>query len=238
MLLRSWRLTVLALLAITVSAFVVVPSGEAEAVTRPVVAVVGDSYTAAWGAIHERTPPTTDGAWWRYTAAELGWTPGKIVAVPGGGFVRRGATTGTNFLEALRANPIDAGTDYVLLQGGYNDRTYSASAVRAGVRDVLSTIRAQAPDAVVIVVGAFLPQPSRVTPNFIEVARIIGSSGSIGTTPYMSALMCYFTLVSDGTHPDAAGHRAIGRWVARRVAQGFDNVPAFHRDPTGSFYVA
>jgi lysophospholipase L1-like esterase len=238
MLFRTWRVAVLAVLAALVSAFVIIPSGTAAAVTRPEVAVVGDSYTAAWGAIYERTPPTTDGAWWRYTAASLGWTPGDVVAVPGGGYVRRGATTGTNFLEALRADPLDADTDYVLLQGGYNDRTYSTSAVRTGVRDVLRTIREQAPHAVVIVVGAFLPQPSRVTTNFVEVARIIGSSGSIGSTPYMSAFMCYFTLAADGTHPDAAGHRDIGRWVARRIMQGMDNAPAFHRDPTGTFYVA
>ena len=238
MLLRTWRLAVLIVASILVSAVVVLPSGNAVAETRPVVAVVGDSYTAAWGAIFERTPPTTDGAWWRYTAASLGWTPGDVVAVPGGGYVRRGGTTGQNFLEALRANPLDAGTDYVLLQGGYNDRTYSTSAVRAGVREVLQTIRLQAPQAVVIVVGAFLPQPSRVTTNFVEVARIIGSSGSIGQTPYMSAFMCYFTLAADGTHPDAKGHRDIGRWVARRIMQGMDNAPAFEKDPTGSFYVA
>ena len=69
MLLRTWRLAVLAVLATLVSAVLVIPSGNAAAVTRPVVAVVGDSYTAAWGAIYERTPPTTDGAWWRYTAS-------------------------------------------------------------------------------------------------------------------------------------------------------------------------
>src|SRR5215207_5368829 len=157
MLLRTWRLVVLAVLAALVSAFVTIPSGTAGALTRPVVAVVGDSYTAAWGAVYDRTPPTTDGAWWRYTAASLGWTPGDIVAVPGGGYVRRGGTTGTHFLEALRADPLDPRTDYVLLQGGYNDRTYSPSTVRTGVRNVLQTIREQAPHAVVIVVGAFLP---------------------------------------------------------------------------------
>jgi lysophospholipase L1-like esterase len=238
MLLRSLRFTVMAVLATLVSAVVVTPTVDAEAATRPVVAVIGDSYTAAWGARVERTPPTTDGAWWRYTATDLGWTPGTIIPVAGGGFVKRGAATGKNFVEALRATPLSPDTDYVLLQGGYNDKTSSPVAVRSGVREVLQTIRLQAPRAVVIMVGAFLPSPDRITSNYVQVARILGSSGSIGSTPYMSGFMCYFTLASDGTHPDAAGHRAIGHWVARRIAQGMDNAPPFHKDPTGTFYIA
>src|SRR3954451_16698435 len=67
-------------------------------VDRPVVAVVGDSYTAAGGAIYDWMPPTTKGAWWDTTARDLGWTPGTIVATTGAGFVKRGGQ-GRNFLE-------------------------------------------------------------------------------------------------------------------------------------------
>src|SRR5690349_5898362 len=140
MLRRSPRLAVLALLVALVSTVGVSLSDTAEAAgRRPVVAVVGDSYTAAWGARYARNPPTTDGAWWRYTAHDLGWTPGTIVPVAGGGFVQRGGA-GKNFLEALRAHPVSAASDYVLLQGGLNDENQSPSAVRAGVRAVLSLI--------------------------------------------------------------------------------------------------
>lgn len=230
-----WRLAVLALLAALVAAFVVVPSAPAGAAARPVVAVVGDSYTAAWGAIHRRFPPTTEGAWWQTTAAQLGWVPGTIVASPGGGYVKRG-DNGT-FAQALRARPIARDTDFVLVQGGLNDEAQSPAAVAAGVREVLSIIRSQAPGAVPIVVGALLPSPSTVTPQYVEVARAIGSSQATGSTRYMTGFMASFSLAADGRHPDADGHRAIGRFVAWHIANGLDNAPPLHLDPTGSFYI-
>jgi lysophospholipase L1-like esterase len=232
---RSWRLSVVAYLLALVGALVVVsPPATADAAARPVVAVVGDSYTAAWGAVYKRFPPTTEGAWWRYTAQQLGWTPGTIVASPGGGYVKRG-DNGT-FAQALRAHPIDPETDYVLIQGGLNDEAQSPSAVMTGVRDVLSVIRAQAPGAVPIIIGGFLPSPSTVTPGYVQVARAIGDSRATGTTRYMTGFMCSFSLATDRRHPDAAGHRTIGRFVAWHIAHGLDNAPPLHKDPTGSFY--
>jgi hypothetical protein len=232
---RSWRLSVVACLLALVGALVVVsPPAPADAAARPVVAVVGDSYTAAWGAVHKRFPPTTEGAWWRTTAQQLGWTPGTIVASPGGGYVKRG-DNGT-FAQALRARPIAPGTDYVLVQGGLNDEAQSPSAVMAGVREVLNIIRAQAPGAVPIVIGGFLPSPSTVTPGYVQVARAIGDSRATGTTRYMTGFMCSFSLATDGRHPDGAGHRTIGRFVAWHIAHGLDNAPPLHKDPTGSFY--
>lgn len=236
MLVSTRRLVILTVLSVLLATGIVTEGNTAEAaVARPVAAVVGDSYTAAWGAVYQRTPPTTDGAWWRYTLRDLGWTPGTIVADAGGGFVRRGGA-GRTFAEALRRTPLNPRTDYVLLQGGLNDEAESPAAVAAGVREVLALIRAQAPKAEIIVVGSFLPQPTKVSANYVKVARTIGSTGAIGKTPFLNVFMCTFTLAPDGRHPDAAGHKAIGRWVAWRIAHGMDNASGYHLDRTRRFY--
>src|SRR3954447_26671573 len=228
---RSWRLAALTSLAALVGAFLVSPSGTAEAAARPVVAVIGDSYTAGYGVT------STSQAWWRYTVRDLGWTVGTVVADPSGGYVRSGKL-GT-YAQALKSHPINQATNYVLLQGGYNDHSQSPSAVMAGVRDVLSIIHAQAPKAVVVVVGAFLPDPSKVTPNFVQVARAIGNTQAIGSTRYLTGFLCSFSLAPDRVHPDAAGHRTVGEYVAKRITHGLDkNGKPFHKDPTGTFYTA
>jgi hypothetical protein len=58
-------------------------------------------------------------------------------------WVRQARDNG-NFAQALRARPIDPTTDYVIIQGGLNDKAQSPTAVAAGVRAVLGIFRAQA----------------------------------------------------------------------------------------------
>ena len=233
MIFRSWRLVVVACLMAVFGSLVVIPSGTAEAVTRPVVAVIGDSFTAAYGAGVAK-PTTTKDAWWRTTATDLGWTPGSVVANPGAGFVDTGAY-GT-FAQGLKARPIDRNTNYVLLQGGYNDRGQSPAAVRAGLAELLALIKQQAPKAVVIVVGAFLPSAAKFTANYLSVAQAIGDTRAIGSTRYLSGFLCAFSVTGDGVHPDLAGHRTIGHYVAQRIKRGLDNGDDLHRDSTGTFF--
>ena len=234
MILRSWRLVVIACLTAVLGGVVVVPSSTAEAaVVRPVVAVIGDSYTAGYGA-GAAIPTTTKDAWWRTTAVALGWTPGSVVANPGAGFVDKG-TYGT-FAQGLTARPLDRTTDYVLLQGGYNDRGQSPAAVRAGLQSLLTLITQQAPKAVVIVVGAFLPSAAKFTANYLSVAQAIGDTRAIGSTRYLSGFLCPFSVTSDGVHPDLAGHRTIGHYVAQRIKRGLDNGDDLHRDSSGTFF--
>ena len=230
---RSWRIVVIACLTAVLGTVVVVPSGTAEAAVRPVVAVIGDSYTAAYGAGVAK-PTTTKDAWWRTTATDLGWTPGSVVANPGAGFVDTG-TYGT-YAQGLKARPIDRNTNYVLLQGGYNDRGQSPAAVRTGLHDLLALIEQQAPKAVVIVVGAFLPSAAKFTANYLSVAQAIGDTRAIGSTRYLSGFLCAFSVTGDGVHPDLAGHRTIGHYVAQRIKRGLDNGDDLHRDSTGTFF--
>ena len=233
MIFRSCRLVVIACLTAVLGTAVVVPSGTAEATVRPVVAVIGDSYTAAYGAGAAK-PTTTKDAWWRTTATSLGWTTGSVIANPGAGFVDKGAY-GT-FAQGLTARPLNRNTNYVLLQGGFNDRVQSPAAVRAGLKDLLALIAKQAPKAVVIVVGAFLPSAAKFTANYLAVAQAIGDIRAIGSTRYLSGFLCPFSVTSDGIHPDLAGHRTIGQYVAQRIKRGLDNGDDLHKDASGTFF--
>jgi lysophospholipase L1-like esterase len=228
---RSWRLVVLTCLAAVLGVFVVVPSDDAEAVSPPLVSVIGDSYTAAYGAVVAK-PTSTKGAWWRTTAADLGWTPRTIVANPGAGFVDSGKY-GT-FAQGLKTHPLDPATNFVLVQGGLNDAKQSPAAVLTGVRDLLALIKKQAPKAVVIVIGGFLPSPSKVTANYVSVTRAIGDTRAIGSTRYMAGIMCAFSVSADGLHPDGAGHTTIGHYVAKRIKVGLDNGSDLKK--VGTFY--
>lgn len=209
-----------------------VAPADATAVDRPTVAVIGDSYAAGWTA----TSRSQSDAWWQYTAADLGWRPGNIVANPGGGYVKRG-DYGT-FAEALSAHPIPAWTDYVLVQGGLNDSQQDPNLIPGAVNNLLSIIKQQAPNAVPIVVGAFDPIPGRgYGVHQGQVQRHIGDWRAIGDTRYMIAAMCTFDVSSDLVHPTAAGHHQIGDWVAWHIAHNLGgNGAPLHLDQTGTFY--
>lgn len=222
-------LGVLALATALVGTGVALPGRTAQAVTRPVVAIVGDSY-AGWpnGAVSQ------DDAWWHYTANDLGWTVGNVVADPGGGFVRPG-DYGT-FATALRNHPIPASTDYVLVQGGLNDSDQDPDAVPSAVADLLAVVHQQAPNAVPIVIGMLVPGAQGMTANRIAVARALGDYRGLADTRYIIGDMCGFDVGPDGTHPTAAGDRAIGDYIAWHAAHAVQNSSPLHPDPTGSYY--
>jgi lysophospholipase L1-like esterase len=200
----------------------------AETPVAPVVAVVGDSYAAGFGA---GPSPRQDQAWFQYTARDLGWQVGSVVANPGAGYLKRG-DYGT-LTQSLRDHPIPAWTDYVLVQSGLNDAAQDPAQIPAAVAELLAVVREQAPHAVPVVIGMFMPSVDRlVSPRQLAVARQIGDWRAIGDTRYAIAYMCSFEVSRDGTHPTAAGHQQIGDWVAWHVAHGLDNGTPLHWNGT------
>jgi hypothetical protein len=220
---------VLGLAAGMLLAGVALPERSAQAVTRPVVAVVGDSY-AGWpnGAVSQ------DDAWWHSTANDLGWTVGNVVADPGAGFLRPG-DYGT-LATALRNHPIPASTNYVLVQGGINDSDQNPDAIPQGVADLLAVVHQQAPNAVPIVIGMLIPGAQGMTANRLAVARALGDYRGLGDTRYIIGDMCTFAVGPDGTHPTADGDHAIGDYIAWHAAHAVQNSSPLHLDPSGSYY--
>lgn len=189
----------------------------ARAAASPVVSVVGDSYSRGCTAV---CPPTDAGAWWRTTAADLGWTVASVTAEPGAGYARP-SVRGKTLLDALRARPISAASDYVLLEGGLNDHAQTVDAVYAGAKATIAEVQRQAPHATIVVVGAFLPSASTtlMTSTYLRAARAIDRAALRAGVRHMSGFMCSFTVDVDRYHPTVDGHRTIGHWVAQEVAQ-------------------
>jgi lysophospholipase L1-like esterase len=213
---------VIAALLLTAATLMLTPARIADAAEPPVMAVVGDSYAAGWTA----TSRNQADAWWQYTARDLGWLPGNIVANPGAGFWTWG-DYGTIY-ESLRDHPISPATNVVLIQAGLNDGNKDPGMVVKSVSDVIWLAKNQAPNAVVIVVGMLLPGQQGMDPARLNIARRIGDYQAIGDTRYMIAAMCTFQVSADGVHPTALGHRQIGDWVAWHIAHGLDNGEPLH----------
>lgn len=208
-----------ALLISLLAAFTfVTPSATASvtASTAPIVAVLGDSYTAGFGA----SAGTWDynDAWWQYTARNLGWQTGVVNASPGGGYQQPG-DFGTFYQETAKY-PIAANTNVVIIQGGLNDSNGPNPAYEAkAVRNLITLVLQQAPNAHVIVLGAFNPFPTRVsTATSLPMARAIASPDALGpNVTFIDPFLLQFDLASDGVHPNATGHRQIGEWVAEKI---------------------
>lgn len=217
-------------LLLLVTALVLAGTGVSTAAERPVVAVIGDSFTAGWTG----TTTSQADAWWNYTAADLGWTVGNIVANPGAGYVKPGmyGTIG----QALAAHPIPATTDFVLLQAGLNDDASNPEAVVAAIAGVMALVHEQAPNATPIVLGMLIPTGQSMSVNRLAVARAMGDGRAIGGARYTIGSMATFQTCSDGTHPTAAGHAQLGHWVTWHLKYGLDNGQPLVLDPTGTFY--
>lgn len=202
------------------------PTGTAGAVAPPVVAVIGDSYTAGWGT----ACGCQSQAWFQTTAADLGWQPGNVVADPGAGFQKPG-TYGT-LTQALTDHPIPAWTDYVLIQGGLNDTLLSPAAEPAAIHALLAVVHAQAPNAVPIVIGAFFPFPDHLdSPNQIPIARAMGDYNAIGSTRYVEGMSASFQVCGDAVHPTTLGHRELGDWIFWHLVNNMSAGPALVNHP-------
>jgi lysophospholipase L1-like esterase len=217
------------------------PLPPASAGGRPVVAIIGDSYTAGWSSqMGYGSNPVAEqrSAWWNYTADAMGWTVGGVIANPGAGYVKAGMFGSLPDSVARFLRTIPPGADYVLIQGGLNDDSDSA-AIPAGVARVISLVHRQAPHAVPIVIGAFNPYPRSLRyPNSLGVARSIGNWQAIGATRYTIGFMCTFQTDADGLHPSSAGQREIGSWVAWHLQNGLDNGTPLKQDSAGGYWTA
>jgi GDSL-like Lipase/Acylhydrolase family len=207
---RGWLFAVSSVAVVCATGLI---GGSADATSPPTVAIIGDSFTAGMGS----DCGCQTQAWFQTTARDLGWKVGNVVADPGAAFQNPGVY-GT-LAQAVAAHPIPASTDYVIVQGGLDDTLLNPAGEAAAVHHTLNVVHAQAPRAVVIVVGAFFPFPDHLdSPNQIPVARRIGDATAIGSARYVAPFLCEFPVTSDGVHPTTAGHRMIGDWIAWHLA--------------------
>jgi acyl-CoA thioesterase-1 len=197
----------------TTSATPVTSCAARAAGVRPILAVVGASFSAGVGA------GGTAQAW----PAQLGRLLHLRVvvgAVPGAGYLspgsgRRGPfTVLAGRLDLARLRPA-----IVLVQGGHNDIGYPAGALRRGVRTLIAGIHCQTPGSRVGIVsvfptGATASPAARTTDQIIVAAARAADPQVLVFDPI--AQRWHFPRVGDQLHPNPAGHR----WIADRIAAG------------------
>jgi lysophospholipase L1-like esterase len=178
---------------------------------RPVVAVVGASFSAGVGARGRNQA-------WPADLGRLLHLRVAVSAVPGAGYLNPGAGHRGPFtvlaagLDLARLRPAA-----VLIQGGHNDIGRPAAALRRSVRSLITRIHCETPGSRIGVISVFATG-AKASPAARRTDQIIVAAAR-GAAPRVVIFDPItqdwrFPRAGDHLHPTAAGHR----WIAARIA--------------------
>jgi acyl-CoA thioesterase-1 len=180
---------------------------------RPVLAVVGASFSAGVGA-------GRPGQAWPADLGRLLHVKVTVSADPGAGYVNLGAGRRGPFkvlagrLDLARLRP-----ELVLVQGGHNDIGHPAAQVRQNVHALITLIHCESPNSRIGIVsvfptGAVPSAAARATDRIIVTAARAADPAVLVFDPITQHWR--FPRIGDNLHPSPAGHL----WIARKIAAG------------------
>ncbi len=190
---------------------------------RPVLLIMGDSYTAGVGAA------PADQGWAYLVAGSLGY-PTNIDGVPGTGFVWGGGAQDNRGLEyEVRLKAIAEDPRFVpnllILQGGQNDALLdNPDEIRAATAQTIESARRFWPGVQVVVLGPSAPQP--IAEEMRASNSAVRAGAAAANAPFIDAYEAgWFTAANspgfnaDGVHPNTAGHaylaeKFLAAWAA------------------------
>ncbi len=191
---------------------------------RPVMVVVGASFTAGVGA----SSPTA--SWAYLLAGYVGWRA-VVRGVPGAGYVSAGKDDmGPVGRLLAEADLSQAHPSLVVIQAGHDDIGEPLSLIAKRETADLEFIRKYASDARIAIVSVFVRRGTKPSPPDIQTNNTIVATaekvdpGVIIFNPIAGHWR--FPRVSGGLHPDEGGDI----WIARHVAEGLvaKGVPDFN----------
>ena len=188
-------------------------AGESGGATRPLLAVVGASFSAGVGAARPSD------AWPQDLARMMGWRL-QVSADPGAGYVNPGAGYRGPFSHlAARLHLARTHPQTIIIQGGHDDIGRPLPLIRQQVESLIATIRREAPRARLAILTVFprggAPSgPAWATDQAIVAAARHADPAVVVFDPL--AGHWHFPRIRDHLHPTAAGHR----WIAERLAAG------------------
>jgi acyl-CoA thioesterase-1 len=189
------------------------PLARAGRPSRPLLAVVGASFSAGVGA------GSPQDAWPQDLARILHWRV-VVRADPGAGYVNPGAGHRGPFSRlASRLDLAGLDPQVIIIQGGRDDIGQPLPLIRDRVESIVAAIHGEAPQARLAVLGVFArgDRPSRAalaTDRTILAAAHHADPAILAFDPL--AGHWHFSRIGDHLHPTAGGHR----WIAEQLAAG------------------
>jgi acyl-CoA thioesterase I len=192
----------------------VIPASSPRSGTRPLLVVLGASFTAGQGAPHPADS-------WAVRLAELiGWRA-VTLGVPGVGYTRQGVDDLgplSRMLDRLHLAALHPAL--VIIQAGHDDWRVPAAVEAEHVADLVERLRNEAPAARLAFLTVFSPPAARAATRAAEAATdstivsVIRKSDprAIVIDPLRSHW--HFPRADDGLHPTARGDLLIAERVA------------------------
>lgn len=190
----------------------------------PKCIVLGDSWTQGSGTDTMMGPAS----WVFEMGRALLWNCWNSGAGSTGYLNNGGGGGNTTFRGRVENDVIDQAPDIVVVQGGYNDRASSPSAIQDEAELLYNDILTGLPNSLLFVVGIQSPgAPDGTATNINNAlsAACVNVSPNIG---FISILDAFKNLTGstwfggDNTHPTDLGYHWVGRYIAGRILPFLD----------------
>lgn len=180
---------------------------------RPVVAFLGDSYTAGAGASQAHDAFTDK------LSRSMGWDV-RLFGQGGTGYTNPGqASENESVFSGRVADVIAARPDIVVVQGGTNDT--DPAAVKAAATQVLADIKTGLPDAKIIAVGP-VAVPKFDAEMLKAVSLAIGAAAKDLDVAFIDPAglgwLVGQKVFPDGVHPNDYGHAELASLLTREFS--------------------
>ena len=173
----------------------------------------GDSFIEGEGAVAEPTIVN-------WTSWALGWDDSWNSGSGSTGYVNDG--TRQSLLDRYVNDILNQSPDRVAIAMGFNDSLLTLATVVAAAETIWDAILAANAYVDLVIIG---PWPNAggsttITPALIDIDKALAASAAARSLPYISPIQDGVTFTrADATHPDAAGHKKLGMYLAGRIAQ-------------------
>ncbi len=177
---------------------------------RPVVAFLGDDWTAGTGASAPAKRFST------LVSRRLGVAE-RNFGGDGSGYAKSGPTAGP--YRSRLAPVVSAHPDVVVVSGGRNDRADSASTAAAAARDLFAALHDQLPDATLVAVAPFWGD-SDLPPELAALAKAVREAVTGVGGSYLDLddpIHGHPEYMADDADPNNRGYAAIAAAVSPRI---------------------
>ena len=188
-------------------------TGNSRGSARPLLAVIGASFSAGVGA------GRPSDAWPEDLARIMHWRL-EVSADPGAGYVSPGAGHRGPFSRlAARLHLARTQPGTIIIQGGHDDIGRPLPLIRQQVESLIATIRRGAPRARLAILTVFPRAGARTSSAWATDQAIVAAARHADPGIEVFDPLAghwHFPRIGDHLHPTAAGHR----WIAERLAAG------------------